>query len=475
MTRATPSKTKPWPDYRAVWRWHFYAGLFCIPFVCWLSITGAIYLFKPQVEAWLDQPYNHLTAAQSAAPSQVVQTALATHSGWTLHDYQLPQTDHSAAQVLIGRNGEERRLYIDRGSLKVLKDVPEEGRFMRVIFHLHGQLLAGDRGSMAVELAASWTIVMIITGLYLWWPRQTLGLAGVVYPRLGAGKRLFWRDLHAVTAVWVSLFAVVMIMSGLPWSENWGGYLREVRQLTGTASARQDWTTGRSSEIAQNKAMDAAGMAAMPGMGDMGHAHAARAGHAEQGSRWRRAGVNLSAESLTTLDRAAPVVKALNLAWPVLISPPSRPDGLWLGHSDAQNRPLRVDVKLDPATGAVVSRTDFAQHSLIDRIVSVGVAAHEGQLFGWANQLLGVFIAVSLLTVSTSAVVLWWRRRASGVLGAPVPEGKPRLSAGLLAIVIMLGVLLPLFGLSLVIVWLVERLLLGRIPIASEWLGLRAA
>jgi uncharacterized iron-regulated membrane protein len=61
------------------------------------------------------------------------------------------------------------------------------------------------------------------------------------------------------------------------------------------------------------------------------------------------------------------------------------------------------------------------------------------------------------------------------VLGAPVPEGKPRLSAGLLALVIMLGVSLPLFGLSLVIVWLVERLLLRRIPIASEWLGLRAA
>lgn len=475
MSRAANPKSKPWPDYRAVWRWHFYAGLFCIPFVCWLSITGAIYLFKPQVEAWLDRPYNNLAAAQTAAPSQVVQAALASHPGWTLHAYQLPQTDHAAAQVLIGRNGEERRLYVDRGTLKVLKDVPEEGRFMRVMFHLHGELLAGDRGSVIVELAASWTIIMIITGLYLWWPRHTIGLAGVVYPRLHAGKRLFWRDLHAVTAVWVSLFAVVMIMSGLPWSKNWGGYLKDVRRLTGTASAHQDWTTGRSSEIAKNKAMDAAGMASMPGMSDMAGMGAAHVGHAKRGGHWRRQGVALSAESLAALDRAAPSVQALNLAWPVLISPSSEPGGLWTGHSDAQNRPLRVDVKLDPATGAVVSRTDFAQHNLIDRIVSVGVAAHEGQLFGWANQVLGVLIACSLLTVSASAVVLWWRRRASGVLGAPIPEGRPRFSAGLLAIVIMLGVLLPLFGLSLILVWLVERLVLRRIPMAGEWLGLRAA
>jgi hypothetical protein len=30
--------------YNAVWRWHFYAGLFCIPFIIWLSLTGTIYL-----------------------------------------------------------------------------------------------------------------------------------------------------------------------------------------------------------------------------------------------------------------------------------------------------------------------------------------------------------------------------------------------------------------------------------------------
>ena len=38
-----------------IWRWHFYAGLFCIPFILILSITGPIYLFKPQIEAWIDK------------------------------------------------------------------------------------------------------------------------------------------------------------------------------------------------------------------------------------------------------------------------------------------------------------------------------------------------------------------------------------------------------------------------------------
>ncbi len=37
---------KSWLNYRTVWRWHFYAGLFCIPFVLWLATIGSIYLFK---------------------------------------------------------------------------------------------------------------------------------------------------------------------------------------------------------------------------------------------------------------------------------------------------------------------------------------------------------------------------------------------------------------------------------------------
>ena len=32
--------------YRAVWRWHFYAGVFVMPFLMLLALTGAIYLLS---------------------------------------------------------------------------------------------------------------------------------------------------------------------------------------------------------------------------------------------------------------------------------------------------------------------------------------------------------------------------------------------------------------------------------------------
>jgi uncharacterized iron-regulated membrane protein len=107
------------------------------------------------------------------------------------------------------------RVFVNPATLQVLGVVRENDRFMKVIFYLHGELLLGSGGSMLVELAASWTILMLVTGLYLWWPRSGR-LGGTLYPRLRQGKRIFWRDLHAVTGVWISTFALLLLLSGLP-------------------------------------------------------------------------------------------------------------------------------------------------------------------------------------------------------------------------------------------------------------------
>ena len=442
---------RSWPGYRTIWRWHFYAGLIAIPFILWLATTGSIYLFRPQIEAWLDRPYDHLeiTGHRASAEAQVF-AALGAVPGSSLHFYQIPATSQSAAQIIVGRGSDEFRVYVHPQTAHVMRVVNENSRPMTVVFHLHGELLMGDRGSMIVELAASWAIVMIATGLFLWWPRGAKGLGGILYPRLGQRQRIFWRDLHSVTGVWVSGLALFLLLTGLPWASNWGRYLEEIRSLTHT-SGNPDWTSGPAAEAPARLARNTVNMAGM-------HAHG---GFVPNG-----------APPFYGIDKIVAAVTPLHLAWPVLVAPPLVLGGLWTAKSDAQNRTLRTSLQLN-STGTVVRREDFNQQQWIDRWVETGVAAHEGQLFGLANQLLGLFTAICLEVLSISALVLWWRRRPSKVLGAPMYLAPERpLAFSFLLVLVIFCIYLPLLGVSIVAVRLVEHLVLRKIPATRQWLGL---
>ena len=423
-----------WPGHNAIWRWHFYASLFCIPFVLWLSLTGSIYLFRPQIEAWIDRPYAHVAVAgTSATAADQVQAAFRAVPGSTLAAYELPATPEQAVQMLVRTPGGDVRVYVHPQTLAVLHTVDEESRIMRIMFRLHGELLAGPIGSYLVELAASWTIVMILTGLALWWPRGG-GLAGVVYPRLRAEGRRFWRDIHGVTGFWVSLAALFLLLSGLPWAQGWGGYLKLIRHVAEGAPAKQDWSSAHGEHH----------MAMTPGTASPG---------------------------LEVLDRVAATVRPLALAPPVLIAPPVGTGDSWTARSDAANRPLRTDLTIDGQTGRLLTRRDFAQRRLVDRVVGYGVAIHEGQAFGGLNQLLNLLTAIGLTLLSISGAILWWRRRPTGKLGAPPPRPAAPLVRGFAVVLVGLGVLLPLFGLSLAVVLVVDRVLLGRAMVVQRWLG----
>jgi uncharacterized iron-regulated membrane protein len=77
--------------YRSVWRWHFYAGLFVIPFVLLLSLTGAVYLFKPQTDRWEERAFRDVPAARAASPIAQVRAAQTAFPGARFDSYRLPE------------------------------------------------------------------------------------------------------------------------------------------------------------------------------------------------------------------------------------------------------------------------------------------------------------------------------------------------------------------------------------------------
>ena len=472
-------------DHRTVWRWHFYAGLFCIPFVLWLSVTGTIFLFHPQIQRWLDRPYDHLVINQRATANAQVQVALAAVPGSTLDSYQLPYTPTSAAQVLLDKGTAQYRVYVHPETLAILHTDNEDHRVDIFMSRLHGELLIGKYGSWIVELAAAWAVVMIVTGLFLWWPRNAKGLAGVLYPRLNAGGRTFWKDIHSVTGIYVSFFALFLLFTGLPWAKAWGGYLKAARHFSAGRLVKQDWTTSSADVLAARKQRSDAmtgmegmstmhtmpGMPAAPHMEGMPNMDATE--HAQHAVFGRHSTTLSGPDAFIAIDKMVATVAPLALSNPVLISPPMSAGGNWTAKSDTRDRPLRVDLVLNGETGAIVSRTNFSAKPWLDRVIGTGIAAHEGQLFGFVNQLVSLFTVIGLVTLSLSGFVMWRKRKPETGLGAPIPIRRVRFSAALIAIMIIFGLYFPFLGGSMILVALVEKFILRRMPAARLWLGLQ--
>jgi uncharacterized iron-regulated membrane protein len=435
--------------YRTLWRWHFYAGLFCLPFIAVLAITGSIFLFKPQIDAWEERAFDHLELTSEPRPlADQVAAAQARFPQARFKGLEWRADPADAVRVLLLTPGAEAiRVYVRPDTLEILRTIPEKKRLSMIVRTIHGELLAGDAGAIFVELVGAWAIGMVLSGLYLWWPRGQRGFGGILYPRLKTGR--FLRDLHAVTGVWVSVLALFFLISALPWTKVWGGGLKEARQLAGAHITSQDWTTGPASEHAMHR-----------------HELAdAAPSHHEQASPFPQSGL--------TPDQVYALVGRLNLAAPIIVTPPTGQRPTWLVRSDSQNRMLRTSIELDSASGSVVREAPFAGRDLIDRMVGIGVAAHEGQLFGWANVALGLLTAAGFLTLSLSSVLMWWRRRPSGKLGAPPAlSGTAQAPWAVIACLIVLGLALPMFGASLLAVIAAERLILIRIRPVRDWLGL---
>ena len=435
--------------YRTIWRWHFYASLFVMPLVLVLATTGAIYLFKPQIDRWEERAFSNLSTHGAVSPNAQLAAVMKANPGAQFHGYRLPAREGDAAVIHVGlADGRSMRDVYVSPQGKVLGSVDPESRISATVSRIHGSLLIGRVGDWIVELAACWAIVMILTGLYMWWPRGQ-GLRGVIWPRLGKGKRIFLRDLHAVTGFWVSGLALVLLTTGLPWASVWGDAFRVARAELGLVQGAQDWKTGTHAPHAE-------------------HDHDAM-------MKMHAAGI-----PLVGLSDMVAKAKLEDLPHPVFVKPPGAPERFgpptpmaWTIKSESQNRPLNRQITYDVATGKELSRMSFADKHIIDQAVNYGIAWHEGQLFGWINQLVGVLTALGLITLVISGFLMWRRRKPEDILGAPPIPSVQQKMRGVVIIIGVMAVLLPLLALSLLALWLFDRLLLPRLPALATWLGVK--
>lgn len=411
--------------YGAFWRWHFYAGLLVMPVLMLMALTGGVYLFKPEIEGVLHKRLLHVPPAATAAPPQAwAEAALAVAPGRVIQVVPPSAPADSAKLVVQADDGARQAVYVNPHDASVLGSVADGG-VMQVIKRVHSLDIAGPVFNLLVEVVAGWAIVMVATGVVLWWPRGRTG--GVVTVRGGPGKRLFWRDLHAVTGIFTGAVIVFLAATGMPWSAVWG---KEVRRMTTEAG----W--GRPSAPTASAHQDHGAPPAVPWALQDADIHA---GHHQGG---------LAPDDSLDLNEAIARADASGLQRPYTLSPPAAPGKPWsAAYMPGNAREMRT-VYLDGADGRVIADIGYGDFGPAARTIEWGIAVHQGQQYGLANKLVMLAGCVAIWLLGVSGLVMWWKRRPR--LAAPPRPPTRAAYVGLAGVVIPLAVIYPLVGASLI-------------------------
>ena len=403
--------------YRLVWKWHFLASLYVLPFMALLSVTGGLYLYKPQIEAWLYA--DRMTVAASGQAIALEDQAALLDADRLRGVIVTGEATDSTVIEYDDAAGVRSVAWIDPYAGEVLATVPRDDMAMQVVRKLHGELLLGGFGTKFVELAAHWTVVMFVTGAILWWPRGARRLRdAVALPKGSARQRSWWRETHLFTGMLATVLIVPILISGLPWTDVWGGGLDRVQQATGQESRSLRFGGGAPKSTA-----------------DAGETVA-----------W--------ADVIATAD-------AEGLAHPLEMRPPRKPDDAFWVRSASTDRTDQTELVIDRYTGDVLARVDFADNPPVARAVSWGISFHQGEAYGWLNVAQNTLAASLGLALAVSGFVAWWMRRPAGRLGVPEAPGA-RLGTGMIVVALGLMILFPLMGASLIVALILDRILFRR-------------
>jgi uncharacterized iron-regulated membrane protein len=441
--------------YGAAWRWHFYAGLYVIPFLLVLATTGMIMLWTSVLQGrdgeWVEVP----SAAGTPLPvSQQAEAARAAVDG-DLRQYIAPRADDLAAIFRVDRGEDAITVAVDPYTATVLDSFPRRSGLYDLVDDIHGTLLIGTIGDRAIEAAASLALVMIATGLYLWWPRNGGTLSAFV-PSFSARGRALWKNLHSVIGVWISLILVVFLISGLSWAGVWG---EKMVQAWSTFPAEKwdnvplsDDTHASMNHAGRKEVPWALEQTPMPVSGS------------DAGAPGIPEGQAVSLDSIIAFARQTGFDGRFQLAFP-------RGDqGVWTlsrdsMSNDSEDPTSDRTMHIDRYTGKVLADIGFADYSIYGQGMAVGIAFHEGDLGAW-NVALNTVFCLSVVFLCVSGIVMWWKRRPARALrlaAPPMPRDMP-LWQGAVLVGLAVSLAFPMAGIALLSIIALDVLVLRRLP-----------
>lgn len=303
-----------------------------------------------------------------------------------------------AWQVSLSKPG-RTSVYVDQYTGKI-KGQYERAPFFTVMFRMHRWLLDSMKpgetvfwGKVIVGTSTLMFVLVLVSGIIIWWPRTSRALKNWLKITLSKGWRRFWYDLHVAGGIYACVFLLAMALTGLTWSFQWyrTGFYKVFGVETsagghGQAGAgNQAALSGRSKGQGQNRQHGSSGTAGRQGGGQ--NMSAAAVAGVWQTVYERLAADNPGYSQISVMDGAATVSFDR------------------LGNRRAADR-----YRFDKADGTITETVMYKDSDRASKIRGWIYSVHVGSWGGIVTRILAFLAAIVGASLPLTGYWMWLRR-----------------------------------------------------------------
>lgn len=205
---------------------HLWLGVSSGLVVFIVALTGSVLVFEEELEPVIYRKFHVMEAPKNQLPLPLDNLSAAVASRYP--DKRIARITiepHADRTILFGLvKGKKEKdvlsVAVNPYTAEITDTRRENESFFHIVLQLHRYLCLEDTGKAITGVACVMFIVIMITGLILWWPNRKQTRQRFTIKWGAKFKRLNW-DLHAVFGFYVLPFTFLIALTGLVWSYKW--------------------------------------------------------------------------------------------------------------------------------------------------------------------------------------------------------------------------------------------------------------
>jgi uncharacterized iron-regulated membrane protein len=476
--------------WRSVWRLHFYSGMFAMPFVVFMALSGLVILYtQPLQSLTAGHLYNVGRGESVVAYELQARAAQNAFPKATLTGIVTPASSTSSSIVSVDDGSKAgQQVFVNPYTGKVLGTEKPGSGLVGLANRLHGYLNVntwklslptvsaiwdGGKimrpyvvGDMVLEIFGGWTLVLVLSGFCLWWPRRSRipadreRLSGkrrrAFTVRLNNRGRAKWRDLHSISGVVLLSAMLLTVISGMAWSTYWGPNFTALANKISPNS----WTDAPPSVLGKRGDLDVLGNQIPWNSAE----RPIPASYATKTDGTLPAALSLSAVVAQAEKLGMKPGYTINFPKNVLDAASKQTVYGSFGLSNSWPRKTNEarDVYLDQFSGKNLAEQNAYGYGAVSYTFDSMVSTHMGSQFGVLSRIMMTLLCVLTIWSVFSALMMFRKRRRPGTVGLPRRPVDSSLSKRIVAMAMAMGVVFPLWGACAAMVLAVDRFVIRR-------------